>query len=116
METKVATASAENAYGNAITPFEYTFEHTVYANLDEVRAKGEYPSDKEVLGFVNAREKANKRAGAFQKELDARGIKKPTLEDNVDLQISTIVKVLMASGKVTDEAAATQQARAMLGL
>lgn len=116
METKVSTAEARNAYGNEITPFEYTFEHTQYANLDEVRAKGEYPSDKEILGFVNAREKANKRASAFQKELDQRGIKKPTLEDNVDLQVSTIVKVLLASGKVADEAAATQQARAMLGL
>lgn len=115
-ETKTSEARAENAFGNAITPFDYTFDHTVYAGLDEVRAKGEYPSDKEILGFVNAREKANKRAAAFQAELDKRGIKKPTLEDNVDLQVTTIVKVLMASGKVTDEAAATQQAKVMLGL
>lgn len=116
METKTSSASAESAYGNKIEPFDYNFEHVVYAGLDEVRAKGEYPSDKEILGFVNAREKANSRAKEFQAQLEKRGIKKPTLEDNVDLQISTIVKVLMASGKVKDEAAAKQQAMAMLGI
>lgn len=116
METKVSSATAENAFGNKIEPFTYEFNHTVFANLDEVRAKGEYPSDKEILGFVNAREKANARAKAFNSELEARGIKKPTLEDNVDLQISTMVKVLLASGKVTSEDEAKAQAKAILGL
>ena len=115
MKNVTSTASAENAYGNKIEAFSYNFEHVVYDSLDEIKAADLMPSKKDIIGFGNANEQANARAKAFTSELDSRGIKKPELKDDVKLQIATIVKSLVASGKY-DEAAAEAQAKTLLGL
>lgn len=115
MKNVTSTASAENAFGNKIDAFDYNFDHVVYESREEIKAADLEPSSKEIIAFVNAREKANARAKAFAKELEARGIKKPELKDDVKLQIATIVKSLVASGKY-DEATAEAQAKTLLGL
>lgn len=105
----------ENAYGqklDAAIPFEGTYEHLL--NFESIPAK-ESLSEDDILKVVNDARKANARQKAMQDALDTAGIKKPTLENNSELQISTMVKSLVASGKYTKESA-TVFARTALGL
>lgn len=105
----------ENAYGSpletAIT-FEGSYEHIL--NYEAIPAK-ELPDEDDVLSYVNAKRKANARQKSMQDALDAAGIVKPTLENNVSLQIRTMVKSLVASGKY-NEKQATDFAKSALGV
>lgn len=105
----------ENAYGKALDTaitFEGSFERvTVF----EAIPPKELPDNDDVLTLVNNKRKANARQKAMQAALDAAGVKKPTLEGDVDLQVKTIAKGLAASGKYTEDQA-TALAKQMLGL
>lgn len=105
----------ENAYGlplDTSIAYEGVYDHVL--DNASIPAK-EMPDDEAILALVNNKRKANARQKAMQEALDAAGIKKPTLDNSVDLQISTIVKSLVASGKY-DKAGAEKQAKSMLGL
>ena len=105
----------ENAFGLALetaVPYEGTYVHI----LDNASIPSdEQPSAEDILALVNNRRKANARQSAMNKALSDAGIEKPTLKDSVDLQIATLVKALVASGKY-DKDGATKQAKAMLGI
>ena len=105
----------ENAYGSKLDKaikFDGTYEHIL--NFESIPAK-EQLSNEDILKVVNDARKANARQKAMQDALDANDIKKPTLENNSDLQVKTMVKSLVASGKYNEESA-TAFARTALGL
>lgn len=104
-----------SAYGNDLaTPIPFSGHYTKFDTIDEVRAAGEYPSDKEVLGFVNARTKAKEVQKARTSALDDAGIKAPTNEDP-RVALRNIVSALMAQNKSLSEDDATAMAKGILG-
>lgn len=113
MKTETFSGKVETAYGQTLSkaiPVSGTYE--AFESIEEVRAKNEYPSDKDVLNFVNSRAKQNARAAATTAALEAAGIAKPTLE-SPEFRLKEMVKVLVASGK--SEAEAEQIAKTVLG-
>lgn len=114
MKKETFAFTIETAYGNPVSPaINASADFDAFESIEEVRTKGEYPSDKEVLNFVNAKAKAAARAAATTKHLTDAGIQKPTLENSEELRYNTIVKALTAGG--IDEATAKQQASALTG-
>lgn len=101
----------KDAEGKVIESVSATAGYDKYENYEEIPAK-ELPDNKEILNFVNARNKASARAAENTKALDNLGIKKPTLESSPELRFNTMVKILVAGG--LDESAAKQQAAALI--
>lgn len=116
----------ENAYGRAlaqnrfkegaspVTVIKYSAEYEKVTDYDAIPSK-EMPDAFDILALVNNARKANARQKAMQKALDDAGVIKPTLEDDSELQIASIVKSLVASKKY-DEAGARVVAKQMLGI
>ncbi len=102
----------KDSSGNLIESLSATAQFDKYKTYEEIPAK-ELPDQKEILNFVNAKNKASSRASATTKTLDDAGIKKPTLESSPEMRFNTIVKALMAGG--LDEAVAKQQATTLTG-
>jgi len=116
MEKKTGTSTANNAYGQALpTPINYSFDWEEFSTPEEVRAANEWPADKDVVKYVNVDRKANARQKALQAALDAAGIIKPTLENDEQLRLREMFKVLMSSKRYTEEAA-REMAANTLGL
>lgn len=114
MQTENFKGTIESAYGDKLPKalsFSGSFE--AYQTLDEVPAD-KRPTDSEIVDFVNSKLKANARQAAMNKVLTENGITKPTLEDSPELQVKTMVKALVSSGKY-DEAQATAIAKQTLG-
>ena len=114
MKVETFSGTIESAYGNPVSPalkFNGSFE--AYESVDAVRSGNDYPNDEEILSFVNNKRKANARQKAMQVALDTAGYVKPTLESDVQLQLRTLIKVYVASGK--SEAEAQQIAETTLG-
>lgn len=115
VKTVTFSGTIENAYGKTLpTPINYEASYEEILSYDAIPPK-ELPDKDDVLSMVNNARKANARQKAMQSALDAAGIVKPTLESDVDLQVKTIAKALVASGKYTQETAEAA-ARATLGL
>lgn len=115
MTTETFKGTIENAYGQPLDKaIAFSGDFEKLEKGDEIPAK-ENPDAEEILNYVNSKRKANARQKAMQTVLDAAGIEKPTLENNVDLQVRTMVKSLVASGKYSEEQATTF-ARTALGL
>lgn len=114
MKSETFKGSIESAYGStlpAAIKFEGSFE--AYADYDEAAAANDLLSHQEIVDAVNNKRKANARQKAMTAALDAAGISKPTLEDP-QVQLKTIIKALVASGR--SESEATQVAEATLGV
>ena len=95
----------ENAYGKALaTPLAYQAEYEKLDSIVEVKAANEYPKDTDVVNFVNARRKAAARQKAMNAALAAAGIVAPTLENDDQLKLREMVKILRAAGKAETEA------------
>lgn len=108
------TGTMENAYGRPLpSPIKFEGSFDAYETLDEVRSKNEFPSDKEILDFVNAKEKANARQKSMNAALEAAGIVKPTLEDP-QVQLLQMIKILKAAGRSDEDA--TTLAETTLGV
>jgi len=114
MKTETFKGTVAQAYGQTL-PTAIAFEGTygAFENISEVREKNEYPTDDEIVSFVNARNKANARQKAMTAALDAAGVVKPTLENDKDFAIRNMVKILVAQGKSQSEA--EQLAQTLLG-
>lgn len=108
----------ESAYGQTLqTPLKFEGSFDAFgvekptsdadhaAAIEEIKAKNEFPKDEDIVNFVNNKRKANARQKSMQAAMDAAGIVKPTLETDEQLQLRTIYKALVASGKYTDEKA-----------
>ena len=113
MKTETLSGTIETAYGKPLkTPVKYSGEVNLYETADEVRTANDWPSNDEVINFVNQNRKANERQKLMKAALDAAGIQKPTLEQPEE-QFKQMVKILTAAGK--EEATAKQIANATLG-
>jgi hypothetical protein len=114
MKAETFKGTIESAYGSPLaTPLSFSGSFDAYESYDEASTANDLPSRDEQLAFVNNKRKANARQKAMQTALDAAGINKPTLDDP-QVQLKTIIKALVASGK--SEADATQIAEATLGV
>jgi hypothetical protein len=105
MKNETFTGTIENFYGKPVSP-ALTYEATVekFETIDEVKSKNEYPSDSEIVDFINAKRKANARQKAMQVAADGAGLVKPTLENDGQLRLKSMYKILIASGKSESEA------------
>ncbi len=114
MVTEKFEGVIENAYGKKLdTPIKFEGTYDAFESYDEVKSKNELPKDSEITDFVNNRRKANARQKSMQAALDAAGIVKPTLENDAQLRLREMYKVLVAGGK--SEAEARTLAAATLG-
>ena len=113
MKNERLSGTIENAYGKALkTPVKYDGPVSLYEKPEEVKEANDWPSNDEIVNYVNANRKANERQKSMKAALDAAGIQKPTLEDPEE-QFKQMVKILTTAGK--DEATAKQIANATLG-
>jgi len=72
----------ENAYGEKLsTPVKFAGSFDAFKNVAGVREKNEYPSDDEIVSFVNNKRKANARQKSMTEALEAAGISKPDPND-----------------------------------
>ncbi len=125
---KVVTVKGtiENAYGrklaenkfkegfSKVNEVKYSETYEEYTDYNLV-PKDEQLTEADKLKTVNDSRKANARQKAMQKALDDAGVIKPTMEDDDELKIASIVKGLVASKK-SDEEGARTLAKQMLGL
>ncbi len=126
MKTTAFDGKIENAYGRSLeqnkfsegsTPVKVINYKTTFDELESLAEvpEDEKPNDKDILALVNNTRKANARQKAIQDALTNAGVIKPTLEDDVELQIAGMVKSLVASKKYNEEQA-RQLAKQMLGV
>lgn len=126
VKTVVFDGVIESAYGSKladarfkpgstpVTSLAYVASFEELTSYDAIPAK-ELPDKDDILSVVNQARKANARQKAMQKALDDAGVIKPTLADDVNLQLATMVKAMVASKKYTEETA-TAAAKTILGL
>jgi hypothetical protein len=81
-------------------------EFDVYETVDDVRTAYAKPGefDKFVIDSASAAAKASAVAQARTEALDAAGIKAPKMEESREMQIKSIMRGLVASGKSEEEA------------
>ena len=116
MENKSATATAATAYGKKLdSPINYEFSWKAYENIDEVKAANDTLTDDEIVKVRNTERQQNARQKALTAALDAAGIVKPNLENDEQLRLREMFKVLMSS-KRYDEATARNLASQTLGI
>lgn len=76
----------------------------VFTSIDEVKNAGKYPDDKQILKYVNRDVIAAARNKAQQLVFDEAGIVKPTIENDSDMRLKDMIKLLKAAGQSEDEA------------
>ena len=115
MKKVTGTGTIETAYGQPVNPpIPYEFEYDAYESFEEAARANALLNNKEHLNAVNNKEKASARSAKVTLILDEKGIKKPTLENNPDLQLKTLVSVLVAAGRSEEDA--MQVAKMTLGI
>lgn len=115
MKDVTATGVIETAYGQEVKPaIPYEFSYKAYENFEEAARANALLSNKEHLNAINNKEKASARSAKVAEVLEAKGYKKPTLENNPDLQLKTLVSVLVAAGRSEEDA--MQVAKMTLGI
>lgn len=114
MKTETFKGTIESAFGSPLaSPVTFSGNFTAYENYEEMTTAQDLPSRDEQLAFINNKRKANARQKSMQEALTAAGVNKPTLEDP-QVQLKTIIKALVASGR--SEAEATSIAEATLNV
>jgi len=81
--------------------------------LEEIKSANKFPSNEEIVNFVNNRELANARQKQMSITLSEAGIEKPTQEDP-QFRFETMVKLIMLNDKKVSEAEARQTASMVL--
>jgi hypothetical protein len=67
-ETKSAEVST--VLGKSLdTPVKFDYTYDVYETVEDVRAAGEWPNDKEILSYVNGKAERNALSGARAKAI-----------------------------------------------
>jgi hypothetical protein len=106
VENKTGKSTANTAYGEKLAKaITYDYKWTAYQSIDEVRAANDLLTDDEIVKVRNTERLSNARQKALQAALDAAGIVKPTIENDEQLRLREMFKVLMASKKYTEDAA-----------
>ena len=115
MKSESFESTAATAYGTKL-PVALKFAVTVsyYETYAEMVTANDTLSEKEQLDTRNAERKAAAVARARNAAFDTAGIIKPTIENDEQLRIREMIKVIMAAKKTFEEARAT--AEAVLGI
>ena len=107
MKTMKFEGTIENAYGKPVSPaLKFEGSYDTFENAEEMRNKGEWPKDSEIVDWRNSQRKANERQKSMTAALTAAGYEKPTLESDVQLQLKSLIKIYVAAKKPYDEAKA----------
>lgn len=100
---KTTTASGRGQKFDTPIPFEWTWKE--YENFAELDKAGDKLSEEEQVKVRNTQRANNARSKALTAALDAAGIEKQTAENNDQIRLRDMFKVLMTSKKYTEEAA-----------
>jgi hypothetical protein len=92
-------------------PFETTFE--AYETIDEIKQANDMPSDSEVVAYRNTQRRNNARTIRMN-EVIAEQVVKPSLDEDVEMQLTLIYTGLRGAKKSHEEA--KSMAAANLGL
>lgn len=124
MQTKTSTSTCNTAHGKPIgyykdangvplKSFTYKFQHSAFTEDEEgekeLQEKNEVLTLAEQVKVRNAEKVGKARAAALAKELEARGVIKPTAENDEQILLKDIFDKLVLSKKY----ATTEEARAM---
>jgi len=102
MTAKTGNGQVEEYQGQVQNPpIAYTFEYNVYDNLTEAKGSEDWPSDNEILKWVNQTAERSAKAGAYQK---ATAELKKAYEASPAFKQAQFVKSAMAMGFSQDEA------------
>jgi hypothetical protein len=118
MKTEKFSGSVSSAYGEPIAlqdgskEVKFNGSFQAYETADEIRAANDWPSDSDVVSYVNAKRKASARAKATESALEAVGISKPDLSDPT-YRRKRMIADFVAMG--VPQEIATQQVDAILG-
>jgi hypothetical protein len=113
MKTEKFSGSVSSAYGETLkTPVKFDGEFKAYETNDEVRAGGDWPTDNDIVDYVNAKRKASARAKATENALTVAGYQKPDLSDPT-YRRKRMIADFVAMGVPSE--IATQQVDAILG-
>src|ERR1044072_8937357 len=78
MKKETFKGSVSSAYGETLPKaIDFNGEFEAYENPQEVRTGGDWPTDNDVVDYVNAKRKAAARAKATEAALSAAGYEKP---------------------------------------
>jgi hypothetical protein len=106
MTEKTATSTATTAYGKKLdTPIVYDYSWKIYDSIEEVKTANDLLTDDEIVKVRNTERQNNARQKQLQSALDKAGIVKPDLENDEQLRLREMYKVLMSSKKYSEEAA-----------
>jgi len=115
MTKETFEAKAEKAHGKLL-PSPIVFQVTVekYDGIEEVRAANDYPSDADVVDFLNAARKAAATTAARTAALEAAGIVKPTRDNDPQVRLKEMAALFKSNGMTMD--AARSAASTALGI
>ncbi len=104
MTTKMGTGTVEEYQGNPVVPVRvYSFEFNVHDTLTDAKNSEDWPSDSEVLKWVNQTSERSAKASAYQKEV--ADLKK-AYEDSPEFKRKQFVNSAVAMGFSVEEATA----------
>lgn len=113
MKTEKFSGSVASAYGETLkTPVKFDGSFEAYENPQEVRTGGDWPTDNDIVDYVNAKRKASARAKATENALTLAGYEKPDLS-KPEYRRKRMIADFVAMGVPQD--IATQQVDAILG-
>ena len=98
--------TGQNDAGATVLP--YTFEYNVYDTLTEAKASEDWPSDNEVLKWVNQTAERSAKASAYQKAVAKI---KTAYEKSPEFKRAQFVKSAIAMGFGADEAEALAKSK-----
>lgn len=101
-KTETGKATVATAFGETLPKaIEYTFSYVALENVEQVRQAEEFPTDEDIVEYVNNKRKANARQKALLDALEAAGYKKPS---SAMSPWDKMVKLLTANGRTQSEA------------
>lgn len=109
------SGTIETAYGKKLdTPLTFDTSSVEYstdaAGAAELRADNMWPTDVDIVEFVNARAKATARQKATTETIKAAGIVKDTAENSAEVRLATMVKMIRLDDPSLTEAEAREMA------
>jgi len=106
VKTKKFKGVISRAYRKPVSPaLPYDGEYQRFEQPEEVRAAGEWPNEKGVMAYANAKRKAAAAAAIKKAVLDAAGIFEPNVENDEQFRLQQMFDSVMASKKYTEEQA-----------
>ena len=109
MTKKTGSGTVEEYQGKPVSPvITYDFEFNVYDSLTEAKQSEDWPSENEVLKWVNQTAERSSKASAYQK---AVADLKKAYEASPEFRHAQFVKSAIAMGFSADEAEALAKSK-----